>query len=502
MKCVEEKDKTGEADAGVKRKRDEDDEGVSGAAAAETVEPSKEASKKVKAEDAAPPSELMLRVQKQLEFYFGDSNFRRDRFMKQKAEEGKGFITIQCLLTFKKLQAMTTDPAVVVAAARLSSLIQLSEDGSSIGRTVPLEKANDQESALRSIFVDGFGAGNAELTPDFVISFFARFGDVTFCRVRRGPAENSENRAINGSVIVEFSTAAAAARAVEERESIVYKSAPLEKVLPLPEWLKTLKDAKKKDGEAAEGGSASSGAGQGGRGEAAAADGHSADDSIAPGGYHRGRVLRISGVSESFHPVHLRTIVNKLLEDAAPAAAEAAAATAIEGAAADGAVANGSAAAANGAAADGGDAAAADGAVAIDDAASPAAEEAAAAAPEDGEAAAPARRFGPCEFVVSKGGGVMLCRMRTAADAAAIVSISGGRIKLGDAGAKGGSTPEAVEDGAKTETKSEAATAEKDAAMDDAPADAAEGATPGKAVTLAKAGVAVPAEGAVVTICA
>lgn len=41
------------------------------------------------------------RVQKQLEFYLGDSNYRKDKYLQQKTDEN-GYIDISIFLSFKK----------------------------------------------------------------------------------------------------------------------------------------------------------------------------------------------------------------------------------------------------------------------------------------------------------------------------------------------------------------------------------------------------------------
>lgn len=52
-----------------------------------------------------------------------DSNLRRDKFLiMEQAKTTEGWVGIATLLTFKKLQAITTDPAVVVASCALGGV--------------------------------------------------------------------------------------------------------------------------------------------------------------------------------------------------------------------------------------------------------------------------------------------------------------------------------------------------------------------------------------------
>ena len=78
-------------------------------------------------------ADVLSSVKDLVEFYFSDSNFRRDKFL-QKAAEETGFVDIKTLLTFNKLKALTTDPAVVAEALATSETLELSEAKDSIKR--------------------------------------------------------------------------------------------------------------------------------------------------------------------------------------------------------------------------------------------------------------------------------------------------------------------------------------------------------------------------------
>ena len=112
----------------------------------------------------SPLSEKEESILKQIEFYFGDSNLSKDRFLKQKIDENEegcrqqkvfSFTTIFNLLyviqgvefsiiaNFNRLKAMTTDLNVLLNCVRHSSLIELSKDEKNIRRKVAfVEDAN------------------------------------------------------------------------------------------------------------------------------------------------------------------------------------------------------------------------------------------------------------------------------------------------------------------------------------------------------------------------
>ena len=55
----------------------------------------------------AYPKETLDAVRKQIEYYFSDSNFRRDKFLKAKVgEDADGFVQLSVLSTFNRLKEM------------------------------------------------------------------------------------------------------------------------------------------------------------------------------------------------------------------------------------------------------------------------------------------------------------------------------------------------------------------------------------------------------------
>eukprot|EP00640_Fibrocapsa_japonica_P005332 CAMPEP_0113951298 /NCGR_PEP_ID=MMETSP1339-20121228/85374_1 /TAXON_ID=94617 /ORGANISM="Fibrocapsa japonica" /LENGTH=102 /DNA_ID=CAMNT_0000959495 /DNA_START=24 /DNA_END=328 /DNA_ORIENTATION=- /assembly_acc=CAM_ASM_000762 len=87
-------------------------------------------------------------VLRQIEYYFGDSNFRRDKFMLAKAKENEeGLIPINVLLTFKKLSGFVEgieNPASFIADVMASSeVVVVSEAKDAIRRRHPLPEEDD-----------------------------------------------------------------------------------------------------------------------------------------------------------------------------------------------------------------------------------------------------------------------------------------------------------------------------------------------------------------------
>ena len=55
----------------------------------------------------APSKQMLDKLRKQIEYYFGDANFRNDKFLKGKAnEDADGFVGLSVLLTFNRIKAL------------------------------------------------------------------------------------------------------------------------------------------------------------------------------------------------------------------------------------------------------------------------------------------------------------------------------------------------------------------------------------------------------------
>lgn len=98
---------------------------------------------------------LENKIIKQIEYYFGDINLPRDKFMQEKIKEDDGWVSLEVLLTFKRLASLTTDEEVIVKAIENSNsgLVAVSEDKKKLRRNP--EKAapelnEDRQKELRS----------------------------------------------------------------------------------------------------------------------------------------------------------------------------------------------------------------------------------------------------------------------------------------------------------------------------------------------------------------
>lgn len=183
---------------------------------------------------------LESRIRKQTEFYFSDSNYRRDSFLRAAAEnDPEGFVPIATLLTFNKLKQLTTDANAVAAAVEASDEVVLSDDRLSIRRKVPLPE--EDLSKQRSVYVKGFDPEDPDATIDGIQEFFSRYGRVLYVRLRR----DHETKQFKGSCFVEYEDREKAEACVNDASNITWKDKPFDCVMHLADWLKNRHEKKK-----------------------------------------------------------------------------------------------------------------------------------------------------------------------------------------------------------------------------------------------------------------
>jgi len=152
--------------------------------------------------------ELASKVLKQVEFYFSDSNFPKDKFLRaQAALDAEGYVSLDKILTFKRMQELCTDKEAVVEVLRDSSVIQLNPDETMVKRIAPLPE-NDITKE-RTAFTEGWPEN---VTMEQVSSFFSSIGSVLSVRFIK-----DTDKHLTGKVYVEFSS-------VEELQKAISKS--------------------------------------------------------------------------------------------------------------------------------------------------------------------------------------------------------------------------------------------------------------------------------------
>ncbi|CAH1794075.1 unnamed protein product [Owenia fusiformis] len=152
--------------------------------------------------------ELYKQILKQMEFYFGDANLRRDRFIKKEIDKSvDGYVPLEMFLTFNKIKALTDSSKVLAKALAPSTLIQLSEDGTRIKRTKEL--ASESDCDARTVYVECLPI---KVDHEWVKSTFNVCGEIAYVSLPRFKSTGD----IKGFAFIEFTTKEGAEKAVQQ----------------------------------------------------------------------------------------------------------------------------------------------------------------------------------------------------------------------------------------------------------------------------------------------
>lgn len=155
------------------------------------------------------PSKLEANIIRQVEYYFGDANLNRDKFLlEQISKDEEGWVPLSVLLTFKRLAALSTDIEIIVNALIKSdeSLLEISEDKLKIRRHPerPIPEHNEErrkEIMSRTVYAKGFPL-DIEMTE--LIDFFSPFVKVLNINMRKYLDKPTKTYKFKGSVFVTF----------------------------------------------------------------------------------------------------------------------------------------------------------------------------------------------------------------------------------------------------------------------------------------------------------
>eukprot|EP00069_Balaena_mysticetus_P005559 bmy_18058T0 len=106
---------------------------------------------------------LEAKICQQIEYYFGDFNLPRNKFLKEQIKLDEGWVPLEIMIKFNRLNRLTTDFNVIVEALNKSKaeLMEISEDKTKIRRSPskPLPEVTDEyknDVKNRSVYIKGF----------------------------------------------------------------------------------------------------------------------------------------------------------------------------------------------------------------------------------------------------------------------------------------------------------------------------------------------------------
>ncbi|EHB03361.1 Lupus La protein [Heterocephalus glaber] len=157
---------------------------------------------------------LEAKICHQIEYYFGDFNLPWDKFLKEQIKLDEGWVPLEIMIKFNRLNCLTTDFNVIVEALSKSKaeLMEISEDKTKTRRSPnqPLPEVTDEyknDVKNRSVYIKGFPT---DATLDDIKAWLEDKGQVLNIQMRR-----TLHKAFKGSICAVFDSIESAEKFVE-----------------------------------------------------------------------------------------------------------------------------------------------------------------------------------------------------------------------------------------------------------------------------------------------
>jgi len=165
------------------------------------------------------PTELEVKINRQLLYYFGDINLSKDKFLQEQIKLEDGWVPFETMLKFNRLAQLSSDESTIVKAVKKckSKLLEVSEDSKKIRRSpsVPIEEMNDdkrKELMKRTLYMKGFDKEETKLAE--LLEFFPKYGSVDNVVLRNYQDKATKTWHFKGSIFVVFGS-------VEDAEKVL-----------------------------------------------------------------------------------------------------------------------------------------------------------------------------------------------------------------------------------------------------------------------------------------
>uniref|UniRef100_A0A673AR51 La-related protein 7 n=1 Tax=Sphaeramia orbicularis TaxID=375764 RepID=A0A673AR51_9TELE len=179
---------------------DEEEEAVAAEPSSEIKETEKKKRSRVK--------QLMGDVKKQVEFWFGDVNLHKDRFLKKLIDESDdGYVDLSVLASFNRMKTLTTDTKLIARALKNSSVVEVNLKGTKVRRQHPLGDVPPDEDS-RTVYVELLPK---DVTHSWIERVFTKCGNVVYISIPRYKSTGDSK----GFAFVEFEKEEQAQKAIE-----------------------------------------------------------------------------------------------------------------------------------------------------------------------------------------------------------------------------------------------------------------------------------------------
>ncbi|KAL5277590.1 LARP7 family protein [Megaselia abdita] len=118
-------------------------------------------------------------IRQQIEFYFGDANLAKDRFVRELIQKDP-YVPLSVFLTFNKIKKFTTSLDEIRKSLETSTFLKLSEDGDKVRRITEIQENRDVDG--KTLYVEALPT---KADHDWIKSSFSKFGPVTYVSLPR-----------------------------------------------------------------------------------------------------------------------------------------------------------------------------------------------------------------------------------------------------------------------------------------------------------------------------
>uniref|UniRef100_A0A8C2Z6F8 La-related protein 7 n=1 Tax=Cyclopterus lumpus TaxID=8103 RepID=A0A8C2Z6F8_CYCLU len=152
--------------------------------------------------------QLLGDVRRQVDFWFGDVNLHKDRFLKKIIDESDdGYVDIFMLASFNRMKILTSDTKLIARALKNSTVVEVNLEGDKVRRQFPIgDVPNDVDD--RTVYVELLPK---DVTHSWIERVFTTCGNVVYVSIPRYKTSNDPK----GFAFVEFETGEQAQKAIE-----------------------------------------------------------------------------------------------------------------------------------------------------------------------------------------------------------------------------------------------------------------------------------------------
>ncbi|XP_040213717.1 lupus La protein [Rana temporaria] len=175
--------------------------------------------------DKEQASDLDTKICQQIEYYFGDHNLPRDKFLKEQISLDDGWVPLETMIKFNRLNKLTTDFGIILGALKKSKsgLLEIDEEKSKIRRnpSKPLPEATEEYRNTvknKSVYIKGF---QLDTSLDEIKGWLEDKGPIENIQMRR-----ALDKTFKGSVFIVFETEDAAKKFLEKKD-LKYKDSDM-----------------------------------------------------------------------------------------------------------------------------------------------------------------------------------------------------------------------------------------------------------------------------------